>query len=170
MRDLETKLYSEQHTKNLLLDEKKKLNVVLSGLKNENQSSSRTINQQKHFNGKREKTHKEMQEEATKNQDELTRLNKLIMDLTWKKDQEKRRLDDKDLFKNQQAKTMALNAENNAVNIDISINNSRILELEGKRDAMKMEINDILTEKRKVDKENMELEHKTQGRGVTEAD
>ena len=29
---------------------------------------------------------------------------------------------------------------------------------------------DILSEKRKVDKENMEMEHRLQGRGVTEAD
>lgn len=29
---------------------------------------------------------------------------------------------------------------------------------------------DILAEKRKVDKENMEMEHRLQGRGVTEAD
>ena len=29
---------------------------------------------------------------------------------------------------------------------------------------------DILTEKRRVDKENLELEYKIQGRGVTDAD
>ena len=32
------------------------------------------------------------------------------------------------------------------------------------------QINDILTEKRRVDKDNMEIEFKIQGRGVTEAD
>jgi hypothetical protein len=32
------------------------------------------------------------------------------------------------------------------------------------------QILEILSEKRKVDKENMEMEHKLQGRGVTEAD
>lgn len=32
------------------------------------------------------------------------------------------------------------------------------------------QIEDILTEKRRVDKENMEIEFKIQGRGVTEAD
>jgi len=33
VRDLETKLYSETHTKNLLLEEKKKLNAVLNQLR-----------------------------------------------------------------------------------------------------------------------------------------
>ncbi len=33
VRDLETKLYSETHTKNLLTDEKKKLNAVLNVLR-----------------------------------------------------------------------------------------------------------------------------------------
>jgi hypothetical protein len=32
------------------------------------------------------------------------------------------------------------------------------------------QILDLLTEKRKVDKENMEYEHRLQGRGVTEQD
>ena len=32
------------------------------------------------------------------------------------------------------------------------------------------QIEEILTEKRRVDKENLELEYKIQGRGVTEAD
>ncbi len=33
VRDLETKFYSETHTKNLLTDEKKKLNAVLNVLR-----------------------------------------------------------------------------------------------------------------------------------------
>ena len=33
VRDLDTKLYSETHTKNLLTDEKKKLNAVLNVLR-----------------------------------------------------------------------------------------------------------------------------------------
>jgi len=33
VRDLETKLYSETHTKNLLTEEKKKLNAVLNVLR-----------------------------------------------------------------------------------------------------------------------------------------
>lgn len=60
--------------------------------------------------------------------------------------------------------------ENTQVNIDISIADSRIKDLEGQRDVANSQILEILTEKRKVDKENLEMEHKLQGRGVTEAD
>jgi hypothetical protein len=42
-----------------------------------------------------------MQEEATKNDEDLQKLNKEIVDLSWKKDQEKRRLEDKTLLKRQ---------------------------------------------------------------------
>lgn len=60
--------------------------------------------------------------------------------------------------------------ENTQVNIDISIADSRIKDLEGQRDVANSQILEILSEKRKVDKENLEMEHKLQGRGVTEAD
>jgi hypothetical protein len=99
VRDLETKLYSETHTKNLLTEEKKKLNAVLNVLRQQNAQSDRTIKQMKHFTGKRDKVHKEMQDEKTKNEEELARLNKDLVDLSWKKDQEDRRLKDRDLLK-----------------------------------------------------------------------
>lgn len=49
-----------------------------------------------------------MQEEKEKNEADLAKLNKDIVDQSWKKDQEKRRLDDKTLLKRQQAETRAL--------------------------------------------------------------
>lgn len=111
-----------------------------------------------------------MQEEKEKNEADLAKLNKDIVDQSWKKDQEKRRLDDKTLLKRQQAETRALFTQNTQVNIDISIAESRIKDLEGQRDVANSQILEILTEKRKVDKELMEMEHKLQGKGVTEAD
>lgn len=92
------------------------------------------------------------------------------MDLTWKKDQEKRRNEDKNLVRQQQAETRALQTEKSQVEIDISIAESRIKDLKGQQEVASQQIKEILTDKRKVDKENMELEHKLQGRGVTEAD
>lgn len=111
-----------------------------------------------------------MQEEKEKNEADLAKLNKDIVDQSWKKDQEKRRLDDKTLLKRQQAETRALFTQNTQVNIDISIAESRIKDLEGQRDVANSQILEILTEKRKVDKELMVMEHKLQGKGVTEAD
>ena len=56
------------------------------------------------------------------------------------------------------------------VEIDISIAQSRIKDLENQKNMSNSQIEDILTEKRKTDKENLELEYKIQGRGVTDAD
>lgn len=94
-------MYSETHTKNLLLEEKKKLNSVLNDLRQANAQSDRTIKQMKHFTGNRDKARKEMQEEANKNEEQLQKLNTLIVDLTWKKDQDKRRNEDKNLVRQQ---------------------------------------------------------------------
>lgn len=58
--------------------------------------------------------------------------------------------------------------DNNKINIDINIAESRIKDLEGLREMTLIQIKDILTEKRKVDKENMDLETRIQGKGVSE--
>lgn len=42
--------------------------------------------------------------------------------------------------------------------------------MENQREVANSQILEILTEKRKVDKENLEMEHRLQGRGVTETD
>ena len=57
----------------------------------------------KTFTGKRDKIHKEQDEERIKNENEISRLNKDIVDLSWQKDQEKRRLEDPNLLKRHQA-------------------------------------------------------------------
>jgi len=136
------------------MDEKRKLNTELNILRTENQTSDRTIKQQKHFNSKRDKAHKEMQEEAERNAEEIAMLNKRILDLTWAKDVEKRKLNDKNVVKEQNGRTMQLSAEYNAVEIDINIAKSRISELSGKKDQALKEIEDILMEKRVIDREN----------------
>ena len=66
--------------------------------------------------------------------------------------------------------TMAMKQENSLCNIDINIADSRKTDLEGQKNLCDSQLQEILTEKRKVEKENAELEYKIQGRGVTEAD
>lgn len=73
-------------------------------------------------------------------------------------DRERRRLDDKNLLKKQQETVMQLKQENNKVHIDISIAESRIKDLEGLKEMTMNQIKDILSEKRKVDKENSDIE------------
>ena len=63
---------------------------------------------------------------------------------------------------------MQLKQDNNKVHIDISIAESRIKDLDGLKEMNMSQIKDILTEKRKVDKENIDIDTKIQGRGVTE--
>jgi hypothetical protein len=65
---------------------------------------------------------------------------------------------------------MAARQEHNMVNIDINVADSRIKDLLGQKEMLEKQILEILTEKRVVDKENLELEFKRQGKGETEAD
>ena len=65
---------------------------------------------------------------------------------------------------------MQARQEANLVNIDISIAESRIKDLQGQKEMIEQNLLEILTEKRAVDKENLELEYKKQGRGESEAD
>ena len=88
--------------------------------------------------------------------------NKEIEDNDINLDKERRKLDDRDLKKKQQTITAQLRQESNKVNIDISIAESRIKDLEGLKDMTYMQIKDILQDKRKVDKQNQEFEVKIQ--------
>ena len=83
-------------------------------------------------------------------------------------DQEKRRLDDRNLLKKQLEITMQLKQDFNKVNIDISIAESRIKDLQGLREMTLTQLRDIITEKRQTDNENDEIETRIAGRGVSE--
>jgi hypothetical protein len=128
------------------------------------------IKQAKHFTGKRDKIHKEMQKEHDQNAELIESLSKEIADMSWLKDKEERRLSDKQILAKQKAITTALTTESEQVNNDLLIAESRIKDLERQQKNSNEQILDILTEKRKVDKENLEMEHRLQGRGVTETD
>ena len=87
-------------------------------------------------------------------------LNKEVLALSWTKDKEQRRLNDRNLTKKAQQETNQARQEANLVEIDISIATSRIKDLENQKQMAESQINDILTEKRRVDKDNMEMEFK----------
>ncbi len=63
---------------------------------------------------------------------------------------------------------MQLKQDSNKVHIDISIAESRIKDLEGLREMTMSQLKDIIAEKRKVEKENRDLDQKIQGRGVSD--
>lgn len=63
---------------------------------------------------------------------------------------------------------MNLKQDHNKIKNDITLANNRIKELETTREILNQAINDILKDKRKIDKYNMELEDKISGRNVTD--
>ncbi len=83
-------------------------------------------------------------------------------------DQESRRLEDPHLLKKQQEVTRQLKQDSNKINIDINIAESRIKDLEGLKEMTLSQIREILAEKRKLDKDNMDLEQRIQGKGLSE--
>ena len=114
-------------------------------------------------------------EERKKKKEEQDRLgaavkdfNKQIEEHDIELDKETTRLKDKNLVKKEQEIVMQLNQDSNKVKIDISIAESRIKDLQGLKDMTMSQIRDLLSEKRKVDKENQEIDTKIQGRGVSD--
>lgn len=63
---------------------------------------------------------------------------------------------------------MSLKQDHNKIKNDITLANNRIKELETTREILNQAIQDILKDKRKIDKYNMELEDKISGRNVTD--
>lgn len=63
---------------------------------------------------------------------------------------------------------MNLKQDHNKIKNDITLANNRIKELETTREILNQAIQDILKDKRKIDKYNMELEDKISGRNVTD--
>ena len=128
---------------------------------------AREISRNKMFNKKDEdrKAKKEQQDKLTSR---IKDLNVHIEEHDIELDKEKRKLEDKNLVKKQQETVMQLKQDNNKVHIDISIAESRIKDLEGLKEMTISQIKDILTERRKIDKENSDIDTKIQGRGLSE--
>ena len=166
---METKLYNERHTKTVLDQERLVVNKKLNDLKSQNAQYAREISRNKMFN-KRDEERKEKKALQDRLNGKIKDFNKDIEENDIELDKEKRRLEDKNLLKKQQELVMQLKQENNKVHIDISIAESRIKDLDGLKEMTVNQIRDILTEKRKVDKENTDIDSKIQGRGMTEAE
>ena len=149
-RDFKAKLLTKIRAENAISERAKKQNALAKNKRDEARKALRLIRD-------------------GLNQD-LNATNKEIIEQSWLLDQETRRYNDKDLLNKTVKETMGLKQENNQCNIDINIAESRMQDLGDQKEMQNLQLNDILTEKRKIEKENMELEYKIQGRGVTEAD
>ena len=83
-------------------------------------------------------------------------------------DKEKRIADDKDLAKKQAVVVQALKQEASKVNIDISIADSRIKDLQNLKEMTLGQIKEIFTDKKRIDKEIADILARIEGRGMTE--
>ena len=143
---------------------------MVSKLKADNAISDRAIKQGKLAMSKKEAATKELKEARDRLHEDVELLNGEILKDSWTLDQEKRKLNDRNLTKKAIAEMNQARQMASLVKIDISIAESRIKDLENQQQMANSNINDILKEKRVKDKENLELEDAIQGRGVTDAD
>lgn len=117
---------------------------------------------------KKDEQRKEKKENQNKQRGIIRDLNKDIEEQDIYLDKEKRKLDDRNLLKKQREVTRQLNQENSKVDVDINIASSKIKDLLGLKEMTLSQIEDILREKRKIDKENLDYTMKIEGKGLTE--
>jgi chromosome segregation ATPase len=140
----------------------------VADLKQENQDKGREITKDKYHNNR-----EEIEKERRKQIDEIqTHINKLCDDIEaqqaeLEKEQERNSNPDH-LLKRQKEVTMNLKQDHNKIATDISVAKNRLADLDTRQQILHNSIQDILKDKRKIDKRNMELENKITGRNVTD--
>lgn len=164
---METKLYNERHTKAVLDGERQIVFKKVNDFKGSNAQMSREISRNKMFN-KKDEDRKAKKDQMDKLQAALKDRNARIEEHDIALDKERRVLEDKDLLKKQQLIVQALKQEQSKVNIDISIADSRIKDLLNLKDMTLGQIQETLTDKKKLDKENADILARIEGRGMTE--
>ncbi len=88
----------------------------------------------------------------------------------WEIDKWKRKLADKNLPKRLGLEAMDLRQQHAMAIININTAKARLEDLHGQINMAKAQLNDVLTDKRIVDKENAEMELIVQGKGMSEAE
>lgn len=95
--------------------------------------SDRNIRQGKLAATKKAKARADLKAERDRLKEDVDILNNQILTDSWTKDQQTRKLNDRNLTKKAQAETMQARQEANLVEIDISIADSRIKDLENQK-------------------------------------
>ena len=145
------------------------MNKKLTDVKGDNTNMDREISRNKMFN-KKDEEKKARKAEHDKLADKIKEQNKIIEENDILLDKEKRILDDKDLVKKQTTIVNQLNQERGKVHIDISIAESRIKDFENAQKMTLGSIQELIVERKKLDKDNTDIEAKIAGRGMTEAE
>lgn len=140
----------------------------LNKLKALNQNMGRTITKDKYHNNRdelekeRRKTTEEIQT-ATLEFSEKAELEQIELEK-----EVERNSDPSKLLKGQKEVTMNLKQDHNKIQTDITVAENRIKDLDTRQLILNNSIADILKDKRKIDKYNMELEDKISGRNVSD--
>ena len=127
----------------------------------------RAITKDKYHNN-RDEVEKQRRKDIDSVQAEINKTNEQIEQEQARLEEEQERNADPHLLKRQKEQTMNLKQDHNKIQTDITVAENRIKDLETRREILNSAILDILKDKRKIDKYNMELVDKIQGRNVTE--
>lgn len=127
----------------------------------------RAITKDKYHNN-REEVEKERRRQIEEVNNQITKLNEEIEAEQAHFEGETDRNNDPQLLKKQKEVTMNLKQDHNKIMTDITVAENRIKDLTTRQEILNSSIMDILKDKRKIDKYNMELEDKISGRNVTD--
>lgn len=128
---------------------------------------ARAITKDKYHNNREEKA-KEKKRVMDEVNEEIAKLQEQCEKEQAKLEEEQERNNDPNLLKRQKEATMELKQAHNKMKNDITLCENRIKELETTREITNVNINDILKDKRKIDKYNEELELKISGKNMTQ--
>ena len=128
MKDLETKLFTENHSRDVLTIEKKKLFDQIGTLKGENQTMGRQITQDKYHN-KTGDIEKERRVYLDKVNEDIQKMTKKCEDDQAMLEQEIERNEDPNLLKNQKAYTTELQNDFQQINNNILVAKAKITDL-----------------------------------------
>ena len=99
-------MYTQNHTRTLLIAEKKHASEVVVKLKKDTEGTDRQIKQAKLTMAKKDAETRKLKEDRERLHGDVEVLNESILKSTWILDQQKRKLNDRNLTKKAQAETM----------------------------------------------------------------
>ena len=113
IRDLETKLFSEKHTKEVLVVERDRMKKELLEVQGKVAIQDRKIKHLKNFGSKRDEEHKKMDDEKTLMEEERDKIDKITLKLAKKLRKKELELIDPRITKNAVNQHMLLKSEHN---------------------------------------------------------
>ena len=134
-KDLETRLYTEIHTRDTLTIERTIQNKKIGDLKSDNQNMGRAITKDRYYNN-REDAAKEKKRIIDEINEKINKVSEQCEIEQAKLEEEIERNEDPHLLKRQKETTMQLKQDHNKMKNDITLAENRIKELEQTREII----------------------------------